>query len=980
MLLQKKKLKSIYARLFMVMCAAAIPIFVGFYFYIHEQRSNLINLSKDTAQTYVDLAARDIKGVFKGTQGILNTIAVTPLVQNANWLLCQKYLADFLKNQPLYTNIGILSLQGLPLCSASRSNRLVAPDLMKNSYFQRTLNEPGLTLGIFNTDSPPSVPSLAVATAVRDKDNQPRIVLYAVLDPSRLTKAKQSAQLAQGISLMLLDSKGVILSAFPASIISTERQVRDKNILKLLTENTRGSSMISKSDGTAWFISHARTGPPEDPQALTVVYQYPSESFLRTINNGVWAGGAITALLVSLALILGWFGTQAIFGKNIRHLTTATKSLRQRDFTTRIGSKVTGLEFTEIAAQLDAMTEELSTRELQWEKTAQRQKGQNKILRLVAQNRPLEDTLTALLSFVETQIDDTKASIVLLSQDGARIASCIAINLPKAFKDALIEKPIGPQAGACGTAMYANHKVISEDIATDPKWENYRHLALEAGLRACWSCPILSHDGHPIGAFALYSPCPRSPKPEELRLGEMAAELAAVAIEHQRQSEALVHQSMHDALTGLLNRTVLLSRITQAINDAKEKGGRFYILILDLDRFKEINDALGHPVGDVLLQQVGERLQTLLDEQGTVFRSGGDEFSILINETEPSFSIHLTIENVLRRIKQPCMLNNIEVQTSASMGVVQYPRDGSQTNVLLRRAETAMHQAKVEGVGYSFYDWKRDQQTPNQLLLMSHLRQAVNEHEFILHYQPKISLKNSDTTSFEALIRWVNPIRGLLQPADFMPIVELSDLIHPLTLWVMNTAVAQCKAWRDQGHDVNIAVNVSARNLLDTSLPGKIHDILTLHGLQPQWLELEITESSIMADPARSLKVLSKIHDIGVTLAIDDFGTGYSSLAYLQKLPVDNLKIDRSFVNDMGEQEESLSIVSAIIALAHNLKLTVTAEGIEDHSLLAKLTEMGCDYAQGFYVGKPMPHDKAGIWLQQGFRARQTAAGDSTTT
>jgi EAL domain-containing protein (putative c-di-GMP-specific phosphodiesterase class I) len=213
-----------------------------------------------------------------------------------------------------------------------------------------------------------------------------------------------------------------------------------------------------------------------------------------------------------------------------------------------------------------------------------------------------------------------------------------------------------------------------------------------------------------------------------------------------------------------------------------------------------------------------------------------------------------------------------------------------------------------------------------------------------------------------------------------MPIVELSDLIHPLTLWVMNTAVAQCKAWRDQGHDVNIAVNVSARNLLDTSLPGKIHDILTLHGLQPQWLELEITESSIMADPARSLQVLSKIHDIGVTLAIDDFGTGYSSLAYLQKLPVDNLKIDRSFVNDMGEQEESLSIVSAIIALAHNLKLTVTAEGIEDHNLLAKLTEMGCDYAQGFYVGKPMPHDKAGIWLQQGFRARQTAAGDSTTT
>ena len=980
MLFNFKKPKSIYARLFIVMCAAAIPMFLGLCFYIYQQRSDLIDLNKDNAQAYVDLAARDAVGIFKGTREVLNTISLTPVVQQGDWALCQKYLANLLKTQPLYSEIGILNPQGALLCSASRNSHPIASGLAEDAYFQRALDDLGLTIGTFNADQAQAVSNLAVALTARDKDNQPNLVFYAALNSTRLTRLRPTIQHAPGTSLLILDKAGIVLSAFPASTYAPGQQLKDKSILTLLAESARSVSMIRKNDGIEWFVSHTKTGPPEDPSALTVVYQYPSESLLRTINNGVWIGGAITALLVLLALILGWFGTQAIVGNNIRHLTTATKSLRQRDFTTRIGNKVTGLEFTEIAAQLDAMTEELSTREHQWEKTAQRQKGQNKILRLVARNHPLEETLEALLSFVETQIDDTKASIVLLSRDGARIASCIAINLPKSFKDTLIEMPIGPLAGTCGTAMYKNHKVISEDIATDPKWENYRHLALKIGLRACWSCPILSHNGHPIGAFALYSPCPRSPKPEELRLGEMAAELAAVAIEHQRQNEALEHQSKHDALTGLLNRSVLSSRIAQAIKNAKEKSGRFYVLILDLDRFKEINDALGHPVGDILLQQVGVRLQTLLEEQGTVFRSGGDEFSILINEPEPSFSIHLTMENVLRHIKQPFVLNSIEVQTSASIGVVQYPRDGSQTNVLLRRAETAMYQAKVEGVGYAFYDWKRDQQTPNQLLLMSHLRQAVNEHEFVLHYQPKISLKNANTISFEALIRWANPIRGLLQPADFIPIIELSDLIHPLSLWVMNTAIAQCKAWREQGHDVKIAVNVSARNLLDTSLPGKIHDILTLHGLQPQWLELEITESSIMADPTRSLDVLTKIHDIGVTLSIDDFGTGYSSLAYLQKLPVDNLKIDRSFISEMGRQEETLSIVSAIIALAHNLKLTVTAEGIEDHSLLAKLTEMGCDYAQGFYVGKPMPHENAGIWLKQGFQADKTTAHDRTAT
>jgi EAL domain-containing protein (putative c-di-GMP-specific phosphodiesterase class I) len=320
--------------------------------------------------------------------------------------------------------------------------------------------------------------------------------------------------------------------------------------------------------------------------------------------------------------------------------------------------------------------------------------------------------------------------------------------------------------------------------------------------------------------------------------------------------------------------------------------------------------------------------------------------------------------NIVEQLQQPFQLNGIQIQINASIGIACYPEDGASTMILMRNADAAMYRAKREGTGYVFYHQADTDQMPSRLLLMSQLRNALGEHQFALHYQPKTDMINGTVIGFEALVRWQHPERGLLYPDDFVPIIEISDLIHPLTAWVIETAVAQCKQWHALGNYITMAVNVSMRNLLDIGLVDRVQQILTQYALPAFYLELELTESSIMADPARSLDVLTRLHELGVTVSIDDFGTGYSSLAYLQKLPVDSLKIDRSFVTEMAHSEDARAIVSAIIALAHTVGLKVTAEGIEDEATMQRLALLGCDVAQGYYVSRPMPAEAATRWLK----------------
>ncbi len=431
----------------------------------------------------------------------------------------------------------------------------------------------------------------------------------------------------------------------------------------------------------------------------------------------------------------------------------------------------------------------------------------------------------------------------------------------------------------------------------------------------------------------------------------------------KRYEERLRYQSFHDALTSLPNREKLYVDMEECF--AQRNADQISaLLLIDLDRFKEINDTLGHNVGDHLLQLIGPRLANEMAEvPGTVARLGGDEFAVFLPRIRSSHQAVVFGHRLLDALAQEFDLDGFTTQISASIGIAISPQQAQDHHSLMRYADIAMYYAKSQMLGLSIYNPEYDPHSTKRLAMVSELGRAIRENQLCLYYQPKILLGDQRCYGFEALIRWIHPELGFVPPADFIPIAELTSLIHPLTAWVLENAIEQCRRWQNQGMSLSIAVNLSARNLMDDNITKLVQRLLIKYQLPPSRLELEITESSIMTDPARALRNLDALHELGVHLAIDDFGTGYSSLAYLKRLPVQTLKIDNSFVRNMLEDLQDELIVNSTIHLAHNLGLTVVAEGVENEELLVRLSEMGCDEAQGYFIGRPMAVINADEWI-----------------
>jgi diguanylate cyclase (GGDEF)-like protein len=433
----------------------------------------------------------------------------------------------------------------------------------------------------------------------------------------------------------------------------------------------------------------------------------------------------------------------------------------------------------------------------------------------------------------------------------------------------------------------------------------------------------------------------------------------------RRQATENKHQALHDALTGLPNRTLFHDRIEQTLRLARRERSSAAVLLIDLDRFKEVNDTLGHHKGDLLLMDVGFRLQAALRESDTIARLGGDEFGVVLPGLGTPDSATQAAERVQACLDQDFAIDNLVVHLDASIGIALFPQHGDDVDLLMQRADVAMYDAKSSHSGHAIYRSETDPHSPVQLAMVGELRRALQSNELVLHYQPKIDLSSEIVQGVEALVRWRHPERGLLPPGEFVPMAERTGLIRPLTRYVLNVALAQCGEWQKSGLDLQVSVNLSARNLVDPGLPEDISRLLARWGVRPELLELEMTESTIMLDPVLATEVLNKLSSMGIGLSIDDFGTGYSSLSYLRKLPVKELKIDRSFVKEMCTDEGNRLIVRSTIGLGQNLGLRVVAEGVEDQETLAELIELGCDLAQGYFVGRPVPAPELAEWLDQ---------------
>jgi diguanylate cyclase (GGDEF)-like protein len=444
--------------------------------------------------------------------------------------------------------------------------------------------------------------------------------------------------------------------------------------------------------------------------------------------------------------------------------------------------------------------------------------------------------------------------------------------------------------------------------------------------------------------------------------------------ERTMAAEVLRRQSLHDGLTGLPNRAALTERIRAGLRASDVLHEPVALLVMDLDNFKDVNDALGHDQGDRLLIEMSRRLQRVLRDADTIARLGGDEFAVLITKDATGDAAASVAARIIETLEQPFTVGGISIQTTASIGISVFPDDAGDAETLVQRADIAMYAAKRSGTGVSRYSADNDTSSVRRLALLGELRTAIHDGDLELHYQPSLNLVTGEVESCEALVRWRHPEHGLMPPGDFIELAEISGLIHPMTRWIIDGALAQIRLWLDDGIDLVVGVNLSVRNLYDRELVPWLTGRLIERGVDAHHLKLEVTESELMDDPLLALEVLGKLKALGTPTSIDDFGTGYSSLAYLKHLPIDELKIDKSFVGNMVNDASDLTIVRSTIDLSHNLGISVVAEGVEDPETLRRLAALGCDRAQGYHVSRPLPADRFTAWVRDSDELRAVRA------
>ena len=593
----------------------------------------------------------------------------------------------------------------------------------------------------------------------------------------------------------------------------------------------------------------------------------------------------------------------------------------------------------------------------------------------------VESVLVQLLSQAREMFRCEIAEITMLPQHEGEPALRTALG-PGGSKVVLQPLEIDPSRGAWGRVMGQEGALL---LPRPIKTSRLRTFFMEPNITDAMVAPLRA-DGRQLGAMLVANRLGNFDTFDEddLRLFETLINHTSTSLDNgrlvdhlRRQAAQNEHLALHDRLTGLPNRALFQEAVRQAVGAAKREMNSVAVMLMDLDRFKEVNDTLGHHYGDLLLQEVGRRLRTRLRESDMVSRLGGDEFAILLPVVADSDAALVTARKVLESLETPVSLEEINVEIGASIGIALYPHDGDDPESLLQRADVAMYLAKDSHTGSEVYSNERDGYSIDRLGLVSELRGALENQDLTLLYQPKADLRTGRVIGFEALMRWMHPTRGFISPDDFVQIAEHAGLIRSLTTLALNSALRHCATWTHDGVALHVSVNVSARSLLDVTFPDEVAVLLERWDVAPELLQLEISESSIMADPERSREILDRLSAMGVRLSIDDFGRGSSSLSHIKRLPVDEIKIDRSFIMGMKVDENDAVIVRSIIDLGHTLGVNVVAEGVESREILDALVSLGCDVAQGFYLARPLPPQRLMEW-SEGFQLLPPTEDTST--
>lgn len=577
----------------------------------------------------------------------------------------------------------------------------------------------------------------------------------------------------------------------------------------------------------------------------------------------------------------------------------------------------------------------------------------NKILKMIAKGKPASEIYDEIALLYEARHPGLRCS--MLELDGNRLLHGGAPSLPKAYCEAVHGLVNGPEIGSCGTSTYTGKRVLVENIETDPKWKDLKAVALPYGMRSCWSEPIKSSSGKILGAFGMYYDYPALPNEEESKDLMSAAQLAGIVMERDQNQKKIQHLAYTDELTGLSSRAHFYLSIEKLVKNSARNNSRFGLLYIDLDNFKNVNDSLGHDIGDLLLKKVAQHLKSACREVDYIARLSGDEFCIVVKDIVGDYDTAHVAHRCIELLSKPVELAGRKITSACSIGIAHYPTDGDNLQTILKAADTALYSAKDLGKGqFTFYKEELTQEAEYRFKLEQDLREAIEEEQLYLVYQPKVDTNTGIITSVEALSRWNHPQLGQVSPVDFINIAEQTGMIKSLTKWVLKTACKQAVSWKKAGFPtIRMAINISPSYFIDPSLVTLVKEIINEEAMVASELELEITEGLVQTNQD-NLVIFESLKKLGVLIAIDDFGVGYSSLASLKHLNVGFLKIDKCFIDDMLTDKKTQLLILSMVEMGHNLGHEITAEGIETLAQFSMVKKLGCDSVQGYLFSKPV--------------------------
>lgn len=740
---------------------------------------------------------------------------------------------------------------------------------------------------------------------------------------------KDGSQRWGAMSISKVESEGQIL--YTAFIKDVTQQYYEKERLKLLslvTDQTDSAIIITNG---AWQILYVNSG-------FEQVFGYSAEEV---------KGRHPTALL---APQLSHFDVSSMREKLNAGLPVKSEELTHTKSGERIWSSVTinpilngNNNLTYTVSILSDITN-----------AKMHEVMQHCMLDAMVKEEPLENLMEIACNEIERIAPDVLSAIFQVDDEN-KLRPLAAPSLSKSYRKLIEGLTMGEYLGSMEGTAFSDETVFLNNVNMNPVWIECRSGFLPEGIKTCWVTAVHNNKGNCIGVMALYYRAERHPSEFHKRLVEAVTPLCSLAMEREESRQNIRQLAFYDSLTELPNRSLLHAKAEHALIEARRNKSSLAVLFLDIDRFKQVNDSLGHPAGDALLQQIAERLSINRRQTDIVGRLSGDEFVVVLPGGDEG-NITEIVEEIKLNIAQPCKVGGATLSPSASIGISLYPQDGHDMGTLIHRADMAMYQAKSVGRGrFSFFSHELNQLAQERQELENALREAIERNELTLHYQPQINMQEGKLYGVEALARWVHPKFGMVSPARFIPLAEECGLIGELGHWAIKEACQQMAVWKRKGINIPaVSVNLSPSNFHNLDLCGMIMTTLSQHNLQANELTLELTESVLLDTNPSTMKVLNEVHSQGVRLAMDDFGTGYSSLSYLRRLPIHELKLDRSFVQDLEIDETSRALSEAVFRIGESLQLKVVAEGVEEEGQYQILKEQGYHVAQGYLLSKPL--------------------------